>query len=82
MLVEPMSWDTVEESLSNPPLGRYLAASSLFVCLPNGLSSPPALGLGSQAGPTRILQLAEEAGFGDARIAMSTELNLVYELAP
>jgi 2-polyprenyl-3-methyl-5-hydroxy-6-metoxy-1,4-benzoquinol methylase len=80
MLVEPMSWDTVEESLSNP-LGRFEAASSLFVCLPNGLSSPPALGLGSQAGPTRILQLAEEAGFGDARIVMSTELNLVYELA-
>jgi SAM-dependent methyltransferase len=81
MLVEPMSWDTVEETLDSP-LGRILASSSLLICLPSGLSGPPAYGLGNQAGPTRILGLAEEAGFSDARIATSIPSNLVYELTP
>jgi SAM-dependent methyltransferase len=79
MLVEPKSWDTVEESLT--PVGRLLAGASTFICLPSGLAAEPAYGLGSQAGPTRTLRLAEEAGFSEARIATSTELNLVYELA-
>jgi SAM-dependent methyltransferase len=80
MAVEPMSWDTVEETLT--PVGGLLAGSEMFVCLPNGLADPPAYGLGSQAGPARFLQLAAEAGFGDARVATSTEFNLVYELTP
>ncbi|MFI7611615.1 methyltransferase domain-containing protein [Nonomuraea terrae] len=81
MLVEPMSWDTVEETVGNP-LGRLLAGASTFVCLPSGLAGPPAYGLGAQAGPARILQVAEEAGFGDARVALATETNRVFELAP
>jgi SAM-dependent methyltransferase len=81
MLVEPMSWDTVEETISSP-VGRGMAGISLFVCLPSGLAGSPAYGLGNQAGPTRTLSLAKEAGFSDARMATSTELNLVYELAP
>jgi SAM-dependent methyltransferase len=81
MLVEPMSWDTVEETISSPK-GRVIAGSSVFVCLPSGLAGSPAYGLGSQAGPTRILRLAEQAGFSDARIALSNELNAIYELTP
>jgi 2-polyprenyl-3-methyl-5-hydroxy-6-metoxy-1,4-benzoquinol methylase len=80
MLVEPMSWDTVEETIN--PVGRLLAGASMFVCLPSGLSGPPACGLGAQAGPARILRLAGESGFSDARVATSTEVNLVYELIP
>jgi len=80
MLVEPMSWDTVADGLN--PLGRLLASASLLVCLPSGMSAPPAAGLGNQAGPTRTRGLALEAGFADARLATSTDFNLVYELRP
>lgn len=80
MLVEPMSWDTVPEELN--PLGRLMLGVSTMVCLPSGLSSPPAYGLGNQAGPSRTCRLANEAGFSDARVATSTDFNLVYELRP
>ncbi|MBO0848302.1 MAG: methyltransferase domain-containing protein [Pseudonocardia sp.] len=80
MLVEPMSWDRVADALN--PLGRLLAGASMLVCLPSGLSAPPATGLGNQAGPRRTRELAERAGFGGARIATSTDFNLVYELTP
>jgi 2-polyprenyl-3-methyl-5-hydroxy-6-metoxy-1,4-benzoquinol methylase len=81
MLVEPMSWDTVEETLSNP-LARVAAGSSLLVCLPSGLSGEPACGLGNQPGPARILQLAKEAGFSHARVTTSDRRNQVFDLAP
>lgn len=77
MAVEPISWDSVEETLN--PMGRLLAGVSMFVCLPSGLSAPPATGLGTQPGPTRLLELAGEAGFAEARVATSTDVNLVYE---
>ena len=80
MLVEPMSWDSVEESLN--PLGKLMAGASTFICLPSGLSLDPARGLGNQAGPARTCEVAREAGFSDARIAASTDFNLVYELRP
>jgi 2-polyprenyl-3-methyl-5-hydroxy-6-metoxy-1,4-benzoquinol methylase len=80
MLVEPMSWDSVEECLN--PLGKLLAAASTLICLPSGLSAAPAYGLGNQAGPARTSELARDAGFTDARIAASTDFNLVYELRP
>lgn len=80
MLVEPMSWDSVEESLN--PLGKLLAAASTLICLPSGLSAAPAYGLGNQAGPARTRELARGAGFTDARLAASTDFNLIYELRP
>jgi 2-polyprenyl-3-methyl-5-hydroxy-6-metoxy-1,4-benzoquinol methylase len=80
MLVEPMSWDSVEECLN--PLGKLLVAASTFVCLPSGLSATPAYGLGNQAGPARTCEVAREAGFSAARVATSTDFNLVYELRP
>jgi 2-polyprenyl-3-methyl-5-hydroxy-6-metoxy-1,4-benzoquinol methylase len=80
MLVEPMSWNTVEEALN--PLGKVMAAASTFICLPSGLSAAPAYGMGNQAGPARTRELAREAGFSDARVAAATDFNLVYELRP
>jgi 2-polyprenyl-3-methyl-5-hydroxy-6-metoxy-1,4-benzoquinol methylase len=78
MLVEPMSWDTLSESLN--PLGRLFAGASVLICLPSGLSGPPARGLGNQAGPARTRELAGEAGFGAAAVVASTPFNLVYRL--
>jgi 2-polyprenyl-3-methyl-5-hydroxy-6-metoxy-1,4-benzoquinol methylase len=80
MLVEPMSWDSVEETLN--PLGKVLAGASTFVCLPSGLSAAPAYGLGNQAGPAMTRELARDAGFSDARVAATTDFNLIYELRP
>ncbi len=80
MLVEPMSWDTVPETLN--PLGKVFAGASMLICLPSGLSGPPARGLGNQVGPARTIQLAREAGFSDTRVAAATDFNLVYELTP
>lgn len=80
MLVEPMSWDTVEECLN--PLGKVLAGASAFVCLPSGLSAAPAYGLGNQAGPARTCEVARGAGFSTARVATSSDFNHVYELRP
>jgi 2-polyprenyl-3-methyl-5-hydroxy-6-metoxy-1,4-benzoquinol methylase len=80
MLVEPMSWDSVEESFN--PVGKLLAAASTFICLPSGLSAAPAYGMGNQAGPAKTGEVARDAGFPGARIATTTDLNLVYELRP
>jgi hypothetical protein len=70
----------VAESLN--PLGKVMSGASMFVCLPSGLSAEPRTGLGNQAGPARTMALARRAGFSDARVAASTDFNLVYELAP
>lgn len=78
MLVEPMSWDTIEETLN--PLGRLLAGASTWICLPSGLSAEPAYGLGNQAGPAKTCALGREAGFSVAREAVATDFNRVYEL--
>jgi SAM-dependent methyltransferase len=78
MLVEPMGWDRLSEGLN--PLGRLFAAASLLICLPSGLSAPPATGMGNQAGPARTARIARSAGFGTARVVASTPFNLVYEL--
>ncbi|SDL43382.1 Methyltransferase domain-containing protein [Nonomuraea maritima] len=80
MAVEPISWDSVEETAN--PVGRLLVGVSMFVCLPSGLSAPPATGLGSQPGPRRLLELAGKAGFGEARVATGTDVHLVYEFGP
>jgi 2-polyprenyl-3-methyl-5-hydroxy-6-metoxy-1,4-benzoquinol methylase len=80
MLVEPMSWDSVEETLN--PLGKLMAGASTLVCLPSGLSAAPAYGLGNQAGPAATRELARDAGFSDARVAAATDFNLIYELRP
>ena len=80
LMVEPISGDRVEDALN--PVGRLYAASSVFLCLPSGLSSEPRAGLGNQVGPARTLALAEEAGFSRAREATRTPFNIVYELRP
>jgi 2-polyprenyl-3-methyl-5-hydroxy-6-metoxy-1,4-benzoquinol methylase len=80
MLVEPKSSDAVVDQLT--PLGRLMAGGSVFICLPSGLSAPPAVGLGNQAGPSRTAEIADEAGFSRTRVATSNPFNMVYELRP
>jgi hypothetical protein len=44
------------------PARAVMAGGSVFICPPSGLSAPPAVGLGNQAGPSRTAEIAE-AGF-------------------
>jgi SAM-dependent methyltransferase len=76
MIVEPMAGDKVTDNLN--PVGRlYYAASTMF-CVPNALAFH-GTALGAQAGPSRIAEVAKQAGFGSFRQATQTPFNLVFE---
>ncbi len=45
-------------------LERIMYGFSLFVCLPDGLSSPPSVGTGTVMRPSTLQAYAEAAGFG------------------
>ncbi|MGB3258149.1 MAG: class I SAM-dependent methyltransferase [Ornithinimicrobium sp.] len=78
MIVEPAAGDRVEDNLH--PLGRAFYAFSMLLCTPASLSQPGAAALGSQAGPARIQQVAEAAGFTQFRTVASTPFNNVFEV--
>ena len=78
MLVEPAAGDSVAENLN--PVGRVFYSASVLVCTPNSQSQPVARALGAQAGPRRLTQVAQEAGFTEVRVAAQTPFNLILEL--
>ena len=78
MLVEPLARDQVQDNLN--PVGRAYYAFSTLLCTPNSLSQPVGLALGAQAGPARIQQLTEAAGFTQFRQAAETPFNMVFEV--
>jgi SAM-dependent methyltransferase len=80
LVVEPRAPDRLEDNLT--PLGRLFYAFSTGWCVPSGLSEPPALGLGNQAGPARLRELLAEAGFDHVRSAVDAPFNLVFEVRP
>jgi SAM-dependent methyltransferase len=80
LVVEPRAPDRLEENLT--PLARLFYAFSTGWCVPSGLSEPPGLGLGNQAGPARLRELLAEAGFGHVRLAVEAPFNLVFEVRP
>ena len=77
LLVEPFANDTLEQNLT--PVGRLFYAASTFVCTPNSLSQEVGLGLGAQAGESRLGGVFMEAGFKHFRRATETPFNLVFE---
>jgi len=80
MIVEPFARDRVEENLN--PVGRLFYSASTMICTPASRSQEVGLGLGAQAGETRIRRVVEEAGFTYFRRATETPFNLVYEARP
>jgi hypothetical protein len=80
MVVEPMAGDRLEDNLN--PLGRVFYGASTLVCTPCSLAQPGARALGPQAGPARLIGLLTDAGFGRARIACTSPVNLVLEARP
>jgi 2-polyprenyl-3-methyl-5-hydroxy-6-metoxy-1,4-benzoquinol methylase len=80
LVVEPAAGDAPEDNLN--PVSRLYYSSSVFLCVPNGLSQPGGHALGAQAGEAPIHQVAVDAGFTRFRRAVQTPFNLVYEVRP
>ena len=80
MLVEPFAGDSVADNLN--PIGRLFYSASTLICTPESQSQEIGRALGAQAGPTRLAEVATEAGFRTVRTAASTPFNLVLELRP
>jgi 2-polyprenyl-3-methyl-5-hydroxy-6-metoxy-1,4-benzoquinol methylase len=80
MIVEPMAQDDLAGNLN--PVGRVFYASSLMVCLPTSLSQEVGLGLGAQAGETKLRQVVMDGGFTRFRRATETPFNMVLEARP
>ena len=77
LLVEPFAGNTLTEN--STPVGRLYYAASSMICTPNSLSQEVGLGLGAQAGETRLREVFAEAGFSRFRRATETPFNLILE---
>jgi SAM-dependent methyltransferase len=80
MIVEPYANDRVEDNLN--PIGRIYYSASTMLCTPASRSQEVGLGLGAQAGETRIREVVTSGGFGRFRRAAETPFNLVFEARP
>jgi 2-polyprenyl-3-methyl-5-hydroxy-6-metoxy-1,4-benzoquinol methylase len=82
LLVEPFALDGRAINMTENPVAALLYTASSAICTPNSLSQEVALGLGAQAGPGRLREVIEEAGFTRFRTAAETPLNLIIEVRP
>jgi SAM-dependent methyltransferase len=80
MLVEPFAHDDVADNLN--PVGRLYYSASTMICTPASLSQEVGLGLGAQAGETRLREVVTSAGFTRFRRATETPFNLILEARP
>lgn len=78
MLVEPASFDELEKNFN--PIGRMFYAASTTLCVPHSHSQEGGYCLGAQAGPERVRQIVEDAGFTQFSIAQRTPVNLIFEI--
>ncbi len=78
MVVEPMAGDRVEDNLT--PVGRAYYGFSTLLCTPASLAQEVGRALGTQAGPARIREVTEEAGFRHFRSAAQTPFHRVLEV--
>jgi SAM-dependent methyltransferase len=80
MIVEPFANDRLEDNLN--PIGRVFYAASTMLCTPASLSQEVGLGLGAQAGESRLSKVLRSAGFTRVRRAAETPFNIVLEARP
>ncbi len=80
MIVEPFANDKLEDNLN--PVGRVFYAASTMLCTPASLSQEVGLGLGAQAGESRLSKVLRSAGFTRVRRAAETPFNIVLEARP
>lgn len=79
LLVEPFAIDGRADNIAGNPMAPLLYTASSTICTPNSLSQEVGLGLGAQAGESRLRQVFAEAGFTAFRRAAETPMNLVLE---
>jgi SAM-dependent methyltransferase len=79
LLVEPYALDGRAQNVTGNPFAALLYTASSSICTPNSLSQEVGLGLGAQAGETRLKKVFMDAGFKHFRRATETPFNLVLE---
>ncbi len=77
MIVEPMASDKIEENLN--PVGRVFYSASTFICTPASKSQEVGLGLGAQAGESRLAKVLAEGGFSHIKRVAKTLFNMVLQ---
>ena len=80
MIVEPFANDSLQENLN--PVGRAFYSFSTMICTPSSISQEVGLGLGAQAGLTRLKEVITSGGFTRFRKAAETPFNLILEARP
>jgi SAM-dependent methyltransferase len=82
LLVEPFALADRPANLTGNPMAALLYTASACICTPNSLSQDVGLGLGAQAGETRLREVCEQAGFTRVRPVAQTPMNIVLEVRP
>jgi len=77
LLVEPFADDAAENN--HNPIGRVYYCASTCLCTPASRSQEVGLGLGAQAGETRLREVVGEGGFTHFRRAAQTPFNFIFE---
>jgi SAM-dependent methyltransferase len=77
LLVEPAAGERLEDNVN--PVSRLYYGLSTVICTPSSLDQEVGLGLGAQAGPLRLTEVLNEAGFSHVRVATQTPFNLIIE---
>jgi 2-polyprenyl-3-methyl-5-hydroxy-6-metoxy-1,4-benzoquinol methylase len=80
MIVEPFANDKVEDNLN--PIGRVFYSASTLICTPASLAQEVGMGLGAQAGESRLREVVMAGGFRRFRRATQTPFNLILEARP
>jgi hypothetical protein len=80
LIVEPFANDRLADNLN--PVGKLYYAASTMLCTPASLSQEVGLGLGAQAGESRLREVVEAGGFTRFRRATATPFNLILEARP
>ena len=80
LIVEPNGADRPEDN--HHPLGRLFYACSTALCTPSSLAQDGRLGLGNQAGTSRLTEILGQAGFGSVEIATRTPINVIVAARP
>ena len=79
MVVEPMALDGYANNIANNPASAMMYGFGTLVCVPASKAQSVGLGLGPQAGPSKLMELLSEAGFGNVNLAAETTNNLVLQ---
>jgi 2-polyprenyl-3-methyl-5-hydroxy-6-metoxy-1,4-benzoquinol methylase len=77
LLVEPLAGTKVEDNLNLVGLIYYSA--STLICVPDAIAQGAEDALGGQAGPARLIEILQAAGFEGARVAAEAPFNIVVE---